>query len=324
MTVPRPVVILGLILALLSAPLAAGAQAPTTVRRIGYVGGGSARSTPAGIFERELESLGWVGGRNLVIEYRWAEGQWDRLLDQSAELARLNVDALVVMSMSGFGGWAGQRATRTIPVVTTMLDPGSSGFTSLARPSGNVTGPSYMTADLAAKRVQLLKETIPGLARVAVLVRQSEQPWLGGLQAAATSLGIRLQVVDVGDPGEFEGAFSAMARAGVRALLVASHDLFMHERNRLAALAERHRLPAIYEFREYVDAGGLMSYGMNGADIQRRAANYVDRILRGARPADLPIEQPTTFELVVNLKTAKVLGLTIPPSVLARADETIQ
>jgi putative ABC transport system substrate-binding protein len=271
-----------------------------------------------------LKSLGWVEGGNLAIEYRWAEGQWDSLLDQSAVLVRLNIDVLVVMSMSGFGGWAGQRATQTIPVVTAMLDPGSSGFTSLGRPRGNVTGPSYMTADVAAKRLQLLKETIPGLTRVAALMRRSGQPWIGGLQPAATSLGLTLQVVDVGDPSEWEGAFSTIARGGIGGVLVASDDLFMHERKQLCVLAEKNRLPAIYEFREYAEAGGLMSYGTNGADIQRRAATYVDRILRGAKPADLPIEQPTRFELVINLKTAKALGLTIPQSVLLRADEVIE
>jgi putative ABC transport system substrate-binding protein len=279
-----------------------------------------------------LRELGYVEGRNVVIEYRWGQGNLETLPALAAELVHLRVD--VIVTVATVVARAAQKATGTIPIVmATSADPVSGGVVaSLARPGGNVTGLSLMTPDLTAKRLQLLKEAVPGLSRVAA-VHDPHPPkpilaqWTKENEVAAGALGLRLQVVDLGaDPATWGAALASMAKAGVGGLSFIESPVFGSgsNRTRLAELAVTHRLPTIFPFREHADAGGLMSYGVNLADLFRRAAGFVDRILKGAKPADLPVEQPTKFELVINLRTAKALGLTIPPSVLARADEVIE
>ena len=260
-----------------------------------------------------------------MIEYRDAEGKFERLPALAAELVALKVDVIVA------GGnpqvLAAKQATRTLPIVFTGVgDPVSMGLvTSLARPDGNVTGLTLSTGpELIGKRLELLKQAVPGLSRVAVLLQRTDRDILKGAEAAARALEVRLQVVEARGSADFDRAFSDMTRARAGALSVLGGAMFANERGRLVDLAAKNRLPAVYPNRDYVDAGGLMSYGPNVADLWRRAATYVDKILKGAKPADLPVEQPTKFELVINLKAAKAIGLTIPPSVLGRADELIQ
>ncbi len=265
-----------------------------------------------------------------MIEYRSAEGI-ERIPALAAELVALKVDVIFV------GGGtratlAAMQATKTIPIVFTGVgDPVTSGLvTSLARPGGNVTGLSGLGPELVGKRLELLTQAVPGVTRVAVLWlpgalgERTDREMLKAADVAAGALGVRLQVVEARGPADFDRAFSDMTRAHAGALTVLPSNRFLREHRRLVDLAAKNRLPAVYTSREFVDAGGLMAYGANGADNYRRAATYVDKILKGAKPADLPVEQPTKFELVINLKTAKALGLTIPPSLLARADEVIQ
>ena len=265
-----------------------------------------------------------------MIEYRYAEGKVDRLPALAAELVALKVDVIVAE-----GGTLGPRvamqATRTIPIVFVAGDPVGSGLvTSLARPGGNVTGLSGIGPELVGKRLELLKQAVPGVDRVAVLWlpgalgERTDKDMLTGADVAARALGVRLQFVEARGPDEFARAFSDMSSARAGALTVLPSNRFLREHRRLVDLAAKNRLPAVYTSREFVDAGGLMSYGANFADLHRRAATYVDKILKGAKPGDLPVEQATKFELVINLKTAKTLGLTIPQSVLGRADEVIQ
>ena len=317
--------------ALLATPLAAEAQQAAKVARIGYLAlnlAASAHLTEA--FRQGLRDLGYVEGRNLVIEYRDAEGKPERFPALAAELVALKVDVIVA------GGTplvlTAKQATKTIPIVfATAADPVGSGLvTSLARPGGNVTGLSVLLPELVGKRLEQLKQAVPGVSRVAVLWQpgghdeRTDKDILKEAEVAARALGVRLQFVEARGPTDFDRAFSDMTRARADAVTVQSTNIFFIERRRLLALAAKNRLPAMYLVREFVDAGGLMSYGPNVADLFRRAAIYVDKILKGAKPADLPVEQPTKFELVINLKTAKALGLTIPPSLLARADEVIQ
>ena len=263
-----------------------------------------------------------------MIEYRWAEGRFDRLPDLAAELVRLKVDIIVALATPAAA--AAKNATETIPIVMIGVgDPAGIGLiASLARPGGNVTGLSFSVGpEIIGKGLELLKETVPKVRRVAILSNPANpaQPLaMREVNVAARSLGVQLQLLEARGPNEFDGAFAAMAKERVGALLVVADGLFILHRTRLADLAARSRLPAIYGYREHVEAGGLMSYGSSLRDLWRRAATYVDKILKGAKPADLPVEQPTKFELVVNLKTAKALGLTIPQSVLVRADEVIQ
>jgi putative tryptophan/tyrosine transport system substrate-binding protein len=278
-------------------------------------------------FRQGLRELGYVEGKNIVIEYRHAEGKYDRLPSLAAELVRLNVDIIVTASTQA--AQAGQQATRSIPIVMTVVsDPVESGLVaSLARPGGNVTGLSLMHPELSGKRLELLKEVIPKLSRVAVLSNLSNPiipPLLRETEAAARALGVQLQVVEVRDPIELDSAFGAMTRDRAGALVVLPDGTFQNERRRIAALAAKGRLPTMYAWREAVDDGGLMAYGASVPDILRRAATYVDKILKGTKPADLPVEQPLKFELVINLKTAKQIGLTIPQSVLYRADKVIK
>jgi putative ABC transport system substrate-binding protein len=317
--------------ALLTAPLAAEAQQAAKIARIGYlVTNLAANPHWLEAFLQGLRDLGYVEGRNLVIEYRSAEGKLERLPALAAELVALKVDVIVAGSTPH--ALAAKQATKTIPIVFTVAaDPVQSGLvTSLARPGGNVTGLSNFAPELVGKCLELLKQAVPGVSRVAVLWQpgafgeRTEKDLLKRADVAARVLGVRLQFVEARGPTDLDRAFSDMTRARADALTVLTGAMFVNERRRLVDLAAKNRLPAVYPLREFVDAGGLMSYGANLADLVRRAATYVDKILKGAKPADLPVEQPTKFELVINLKAAKALGLTIPPSVLQRADEVIE
>ena len=320
------------LLALGAAPLGAVAQPAAKVARIGYLSAGLA-SNPhlRDAFVQGLRDLGYVEGRNLAIQYQDAEGKLERVPALAAELVAQKVDVIFV------GGGtrvtlAAMQATRTIPIVFTGIgDPVESGLvSSLARPGGNVTGLSSLAPGLVGKRLELIKQALPRVDRVAVLVlpgalgERTDKDMLTGADAAARALGVRLQFVEARGPDEFARAFSEMRSAGADALTVLPSNRFERERQRLVDLAAEHRLPAMYTSREFVDAGGLMSYGANSADLHRRAATYVDKILKGARPGDLPVEQPTKFELAINLKAAKAMGLTIPAAVLAHADEVVQ
>jgi putative ABC transport system substrate-binding protein len=325
----RLVVMLALVL--LTAPLAAHAQPATRVYRIGRLSVGSPPSTPpAGLqaFQQGLRDLGYVEGQNLVMEYRYAAGSAERLRELAAELVQLPVDVLVAVGASGTR--AAQQATHTIPIVMAgNYDPVGQGFVaSLAHPGGNITGVSFLGTELPGKRLELLKETVPQSRRIAVLANPASpghQPLLHNLTGAAEALGLHLHVVEVRRADELDSAFTAMTQAGADALVVfAEPQLIDSLRGRIAGLATQSRLPAIYNAKTSVDAGGLMSYGPSPLDINRRVAVYVDKILKGAKPADLPVEQPTTFELVINLKAAEAIGLTIPPSVLFQADEVIK
>jgi putative ABC transport system substrate-binding protein len=325
----KKVICLALSAILLALVLPTQAQQPKKVPRIGilWIYSPDIASSFAEAFRQGLRGLGYVEGQNIALEERWAEGRFDRLPSLAAELVRLNVDIIVTASTPA--AQAGQQATRSIPIVmTNVSDPVESGLvSSLARPGGNVTGLSLMHPDLSGKRLELLKEIIPKVSRVAVLSNSSNPiipPLLRETEAAARALGVQLQVVEVRGPTEFDSAFSAMTRDRAGALVVLPDGIFQNERRRIAALAAKSRLPAIYAWREAVDAGGLMAYGASVPDIFRRAAVYVDKILKGTKPADLPVEQPTKFELVINLKAAKQIGLTVPPNVLARADKVIK
>jgi len=316
---------------LLAAPLTVEAQQAAKVVRIGYLAANLAASPHLReAFLQGLRDLGYVEGRNVVIEYRDAEGKYERFPALATELVALKVDVIVVTSTPS--AVAVKQATRTIPIVFTWAaDPVGSGLvTSLARPGGNITGSSFFAPDLVGKRLDLLKRALPGVSRVAALwhpgdyVERMEKDMLTETDRAARALGLRLQVVEARGPEDFDRAFSDMTRARADAVTVQSTNIFFIERRRLVDLAAKNRLPAMYLTREFVDAGGLMSYGPNVADLHRRAATYVDKILKGAKPGDLPVEQPTKFELVINLKTAKALGLTIPPALLQRADQVIE
>ena len=316
--------------ALLAAPLVAGAQQAGKVPRIGFLSATSPSDRPRLLdaFRQGLRELGWVEGQNIVIDYRYAEGRVDRLPDLAAELVRLKVDLIVSWGTQGVT--AAKNATETIPIVMIAVrDPVGTGLiASLVRPGGNVTGVSgYAGLEIVAKQLVLLKETVPKIRRVAVLSNPANayhQLAIREVNVAARSLGVQLQLLEARGPNEFDGAFAAMAKERVGALLVLSDAVLNSHRTRLAELAARSRLPAAYGVRESVEAGGLMSYGPSFLDLFRRAATYVDKILKGARPGDLPVEQPTKFELVINLKIAKALGLTIPPSILQRADQVIE
>ena len=320
-----------LAVSLLAAPLAADAQQAGKVPRIGFLGVTSPSDRPPLLdaFRQGLRELGWVEGQNIVIDYRYAEGRVGRLTDLAAELVRLKVD-LIIGSNGTQVATAAKNATETIPIVMIFVrDPVRNGLiASLARPGGNVTGVSGSAGlEMFAKQLELLKETVPKIRRVAILSNPANayhQLAIREVNVAARSLGVQLQLLEARGPNEFDGAFAAMAKERVGALLVLSDATFSPHQTRLADLAARSRLPAAYGVRESVEAGGLMSYGPSFLDLHRRAATYVDKILKGAKPAELPVEQPTKFELVINMKTAKALGLTIPQSVLLRADHVIE
>jgi ABC-type uncharacterized transport system substrate-binding protein len=317
---------------LLAAPLAAGAEQAAKVPRIGFLTATSlaAASVTVEAFRQGLRDLGYVEGRNVMIEYRDAEGKFERLPALAAELVAVKVDVIVAVTTPAV--LAAKQATRTLPIVFTNVgDPVTSGLvTSLAQPGGNVTGLSSLTQELVGKRLEQLTQTVPGVSRVAVLwqpgalVDRTEKDTLKGAEVAARALGVRLQFVEARGSDDFDRAFSDMTRARAGALSVLPSSMFNSERKRLVDLAAKNRLPAVYPQRAYVDAGGLMAYGPNLADLYRRAATYVDKILKGAKPADLPVEQATKFELVINLKTAKALGLTIPQTILLQADQVIE
>ena len=316
---------------LLAAPLAPEAQQAAKVARIGFLATNlAANSHLPDAFRQGLRDLGYVEGRNVLIEYRDAEGKLDRLPALAAELVALKVDVIVAPNTPA--ALAAQQTTRTLPIVFIGVgEPVRSGLvTTLARPGGNVTGLSVISPELVGKWLELLKQAVPGVSRVAALRQpgamddRTEKDMLEGADVAARKLGVRLQFVEARGPADFQRAFSDMARARAGALTVRPAPMFMSERRRLVDLAAENRLPTVYPWREFVDAGGLMAYGPNLAGLYRRAATYVDKILKGAKPADLPIEQPSKFELVINLKTAKALGLAIPQSLLLRADEVIQ
>ena len=315
---------------LLVAPLAADAQQAGKVSRIGFLGVRSPSDTAPQLdpFRQGLRDLGWVEGQNIVIEYRWAHGRLDRLPDLAMELVHLEVDVIVTHSTPGV--LAAKQATSTIPVVMTAVsDPVGSGIiASLARPGRNITGlAAYAGLEVVGKMLELLKEVVPKVSRVAVLSNPANRGHALALKEAETSaraLGVRLQTLEARGPNEFHSAFAAMARERAGALFVLPDPIFFAHRTQLADLAAKNRLPSIYGLREHVDAGGLLAYAPSLTDMYRRAATYVDKILKGAKLGDLPVEQPTKFELVVNLKTAKALRLTIPQSVLFRADAVVQ
>jgi putative tryptophan/tyrosine transport system substrate-binding protein len=282
-------------------------------------------------FRQGLAGLGYVEGRNIVIEYRWAEGKPERFPALAAELVALNVD--VILTVGGtLAALAAKQATTTLPVVFGFVgDPIAEGLvTSLARPGGNVTGLSNVTTDLIGKWLELLKQVVPGINLIAVLWKPDSLPEparkvrLKEANESAQALGVQLQFVEALGPADFDTAFSDVSANGGGALVVLTTPIFFIERQRIVELAAKNRLPTVYASKNYVEAGGLMSYGPNFADLNRRAASYVDKILRGAKPSDLPVEQPVKFEFVINLKTAKTLGLQIPAGMLARADEVIE
>jgi putative ABC transport system substrate-binding protein len=280
-------------------------------------------------FRQSLRELGYVEGQNLVIEYRYAEGNEEQLRALAAELVRLQVDVIVAEGAPGIR--AAQHATRTIPIVMGGTgDAVAQGFVaSLAHPGGNITGLSDQSTELPGKRLEILKETVPQSARIAVLANPAGPYygiWMHNLTVAARALGLHLHVLELRSAGELDSAFAAMTREGADALLVLPDAMLIESRlhRRISDLAVNSRLPAMYSWREYVVVGGLMSYGISALEQHRHTATYVGKILRGAKPADLPVEQPTKFELVINLKTAKALGLTIPPTLLFQADEVIR
>jgi putative ABC transport system substrate-binding protein len=307
----------------------AAAQLAKKVPRIGYLNLGSGPAEPEVVFRQELRDLGWVEGQNLTIEYRWAGNDMGRLSLQAKELVDSKVDVIVASATPVIH--AAKNATTTIPIVMMgAADPVASGFVaSLARPGGNITGLSLQSPELAGKRLELLKEIVPKLSRVAFLAHAGDPAhklFIKEAQDIAPKIGIRIQPVLIEGPGEFDIAFSAMTRERAGALVIA--PLFTGSAlglgSKVADLAARNRLPAVSDGIRFPEAGGLMSYGANRIDLQRRAAIFVDKILRGAKPADVPVEQPTRFELIMNLKAAKQIGLTIPPNVLARADRVIK
>jgi putative ABC transport system substrate-binding protein len=319
------------ILGLFCVSLTAEAQQPTKVHRIAWLSSGPPlhESHPSlEAFQHGLRDLGYVEGQNLIIEERYAEGRAEQLPALAAELVRLQVEVIVAGGTAAIR--AAQHATRTIPIVMAVAyDPVGEGLVaSLARPGGNITGLSWLGAELPGKRLELLKETVPQLSRTAVLANPANPayaPGMHNLTGAARALGLQLHVVEVRRADELDTAFAAMSRVGADALLVLEDSLLLSGlRRRIADLAATNRLPAMYGWKYHVAAGGLMSYGPSQPDMLRRAATYVDKILKGAKPADLPVEQPTKFEFVINLKAAKALGLTIPPTVLFQADEVLQ
>jgi putative ABC transport system substrate-binding protein len=318
-----------LTLSLALASPAAEAQPAAKTPRVGLITAGSPNlpSPPIEAFRKGLRDLGWVEGQNMALDIRYAEGRYDPMPALAAELVRVKVD--VIAAAGSAATTAARTATGTIPIVMIGVgNPVGLGLVaSLGRPGGNVTGLAYSVgSESTTKGLELLKEAVPKAQRVAVLWNAANPsgPALPELTAAARSLGLQLQLLGVRGPDEFDGAFAAMARERAEALLVISEAMFARHYARLAQLAMKGRLPSMHGFKEYVEAGSLMSYGTSVDGLFRRAAAFVDRILKGAKPADLPVEQPTQFELVINLKTAKALGVTIPPALLLRADQVIE
>ena len=310
---------------LLALPLTAEAQPAGKVPRIGILG-----STPNPSWEsfrQTLRELGYVEGRSIILEYRWLEGAVDRAPAAATELVNLKVDVIVAVSVPVIR--AAQQASGTIPIVmAASFDAVDTGLVaSLARPGGNTTGLTLLSTAVVGKRLELLREAVPTVSRLAVLLgppAPADSLLLREVEAGAQVLNMRLQILRAADPTEVQRAFSAMSRERASALLMSEHPFLFSPRARVAELAAKHRLPTVVSFREFVEKGALMSYGADLADLYGRAAVYVDKILKGTKPADLPVEQPTKFTLVINLKTAKALGLTIPQSLLRRADQVIE
>ena len=317
------------IVAHLTVGVVAAAQQPARIPRIGILAGASASNVSPRVeaFRQRLRELGYVEEKNIIIEYRYAEGRRERLPNLAVELVRLKVDVIVAFSPAAI--LAAKKASPTIPIVFASIgDPVGDGLvSSLARPGGNITGLSAMSPDLDGKRLELLKEAFPKVARVAFF-------WPSGgtrgnltltdMEAAAKALGLKLLSLPVRGLDDFESAFARAKRDGAQALITTANSLIITQQRQLLDFAAKNRLPAMYPTSEFVEAGGLISYAPNNADLWRRAATYVDNILKGAKPSDLPVEQPTKFELIINLKTAKQIGVTIAPEVLARADRVIK
>jgi putative ABC transport system substrate-binding protein len=314
---------------IVAVPLAAKAQQAAKVARIGVLHPGAPATSKhfAAAFDQGLRELGYLQGQNIVVERRFAEAKVERMSDIAAELVRLKVDVIVTSTDPGIA--AVRQQTQTIPIVmANSTDPVATGFVaSLARPGGNVTGLSSISPELSVKRLELLKEAVPGLSRVGIVWNPDVR---GGVleyketESAARSLRLQLQSVEVTRADDFNRAFSALTTGRAEAVTVTSFSVGFRNRSEIASLAQKNRLPSVFGLREYVDAGGFMAYGPSFTDGWRRTAAYVDKILKGAKPADLPVEQPTKFELVINLKTAKALGLTIPQTLLLRADQVIE
>ena len=323
-----PLLVVTVALGILFTPLAVEAQSPGRLPRVGFLGNMAPPPPPVSQLDGFLEGLrelGYVEGQNIHVEYRWAEGRLDRLPALAAELARLNVAVMVVAGQQGFD--AGRSAAPGVPLVMMACDPLETIVGSLARPGVNATGVTCVSAELATKRLELLKEIVPKLARVAVLYNPADPNKaveVRQLETAARPLRISLTRVAVDAPDRFEEAFAVMRRERVQGLITLADPFMNFHRKRLTDLAASHKVAAIYGFVEYVEAGGLMSYGASLRWSFRRGAHYVDKILKGAKPRDLPVEQPMTFELVINGKTAKALGLPIPQSLLLRADRVIE
>jgi putative ABC transport system substrate-binding protein len=309
-------------------PLPAGAQQAGKVYRVAFLGSTSPSSYASQMqaFRGGLRDLGYVEGKNLVIEFRWGQGKYERLPGLAAELVRLKPDVLVTHGVPGT--LAAKRATDTIPIVIGVVGEAVAigAVEGLARPGGNITGSSFFVPELNAKRLEVLKEALPRLSRVGVLLKRDNPvnaPVLRAMEHTAQALKIQLQSVEVRDPADLENAVAILVRGHAGAIAVQDDALLLAQVGQIAELARKHQLPTI-GFVEYGRAGGLLAFGVNFPDLWRRAAGFVDKILKGAKPADLPVEQPTKFELVINLKTAKALGLTIPPSLLLRADQVIE
>ncbi len=321
--------IIALLASSLGVPLASFGQQAAKVARIGFLEASSPSAIAARIeaFRQGLRELGYVEGKNVAIEYRYAEGNFDRLPALAAELVRLNVNVIVTGGPTAIP--PAKAVTKAIPIVMAFdTDPVGSGFAaSLAKPGGNITGLSTLAPELSAKQIELLKEIVPKLARVAVLgtaSRPGSAHALREVENAAKALKVQVQFQDVVDPKGIDAAFLAARKGGADAVLVLGSPLFNANRTELTELASKSRYPVIYDRAEFVEAGGLMTYSVSLADLARRAATYVDKILKGAKPGDVPIEQPTKFDLVVNMKTAKALGIKIPNSVLAQATKVIE
>ncbi len=323
---PTLALVVALALSVVVAPLAANAQQPARIPRIGILRSGSPPDPFVEAFKQGLHELGYVEGQNISIEYRWAEGRDERLPGLAADLVHLKVDVIVASGPAPV--LAAKQATTTIPIVMPIsTNPVKLGLVaSLARPGGNITGFASLYDEMPGKWMELLKEALPRVSRVAVLWDPAGDPdQVRTSEAAARSLGVRLQVLKVGRPDDFGTAFAEAQKNHAEALIVLSSAFFYAHRSRLVELAAKQRLPTMYHQKDFVvGSGGLMAYGPDFHDLFRRSATYVDKILKGAKPGDLPVEQPSKFELVINLKTAKALSLTIPQSVLIRADEVIQ
>jgi putative tryptophan/tyrosine transport system substrate-binding protein len=308
-------------------PLAARAEQPRKVWRLGVLQPGAPPEPLLEAVRDGVRELGYMEGRDIVLEVRWAEGKHDRLAGLAAELVGLKVD--VIYAFTTPPALAARRATTTIPIVFSGVgDPVGSGLVaSLARPGGNATGLSVLATELSGKRLEMLREIIPTVSRVAMLWNDTNLSMVlraNETQDAAAKLGVTVQSIGVHDLIDFEGAFKAVTDGRAAALVILADPFTMAQRKRMVEFAAQRGLPAIYEIRQFVDAGGLISYGPSLPAMQRRVASYLDKIFKGAKPSDLPVEQPTKFELVINLRTARALGLTVPPTLLARADEVIE